>query len=163
MIPVARALVRQTARPALSISLTYRERYRRRGRLRAEDGTEFLLDLAEATELPHGALLALEDGRLVQISAAPEPLARITGTSLPRLAWHVGNRHTPCQIEGDSLLIQRDHVLEAMLQCLGAKIDHLEAPFQPEGGAYGHGRTHAHAHSHKADDDPNAHIPHRHS
>ena len=68
----------------------------------------------------------------------------------------------PHEVGADRLLIQRDHVLEAMLAGLGAEISHIEAPFQPEGGAYGHGRTHGHAHAHDPDDDPNAHIPRRH-
>jgi urease accessory protein len=87
---------------------------------------------------------------------------RAPGATLARLAWHIGNRHTPCQVEADRLLIQRDHVLEDMLTRLGAKITHIEEPFRPEIGAYGHGRTHGHSHSHDPHADPNAHIPHRH-
>lgn len=146
-----------------TLSLPYEARYRRRGRLRTEGGEDILLDLAEATELADGAALRLEDGRLIALRAAPEPLAevRAEGERLARLAWHVGNRHTPCQIAEGRLLIQRDHVLEDMLARLGAEVVHVEAPFTPEGGAYGHGRTHGHSHG-PADHDPNAHIPHRH-
>ena len=79
------------------------------------------------------------------------------GLTLPRLAWHIGNRHTPCRIEADRLIIRQDHVLEAMLRQLGAEIQHANLPFRPEGGAYGHGRTfghdhgssHDHAHDHR--------------
>ena len=72
---------------------------------------------------------------------------KITSPNLARVAWHIGNRHTPCQIQTDHLLIQQDHVLEDMLLLLGASIEKLEATFTPEGGAYGHGRTHSHDHN----------------
>jgi urease accessory protein len=67
---------------------------------------------------------------------------------LHRIAWHIGNRHTPCQIEADRLLIQRDHVIADMLRLIGAQVREVVEPFTPEGGAYGHGRTHGHDHSH---------------
>ena len=127
------------------ISLDYEGRFLRRRRLRAEGGTDFLLDLAEVTSLDDGDALALDDGRLVEIAAAPEPLLEIRG-QLPRLAWHIGNRHTPCEVRPDCLLIRRDHVLADMLMRLGAELTEVDAPFRPEGGAYGHGRTHGHAH-----------------
>ena len=144
------------------IALAYAERYRRRGLLTTEAGAEVLLDLPEATELSHGDHLLTEDGRFIEVVAVAEPLAEVRGAGLARLAWHIGNRHTPCQVEEDRLLIQRDHVLEQMLIGLGAEVTHVDAPFRPEGGAYGHGRTHAHGHAHDAFSDPNAHIPHRH-
>ena len=95
--------------------------------------------------LAEGDLLQLEDGGLVAVRAAPEALLEVTG-DLPRLAWHIGNRHTPCQIEPHRLLIQTDHVLEAMLKGLGGHVRAVEEPFSPEGGAYGHGRTMGHSH-----------------
>ncbi|MEL7466447.1 MAG: urease accessory protein UreE [Pseudomonadota bacterium] len=143
-----------------TISLTYAARYLRRRALETDQGESFLLDLAEPTDLRHGQALLLDDGSAIRVVAAPEPLAevRATGQTLARLAWHVGNRHTPCEVREDRLLIQRDHVLEDMLKGLGAEVAHIEAPFQPEGGAYGHGRTHGHSHSHDPHEDPNAHI-----
>jgi urease accessory protein len=147
---------------AARVLLGYEARYRRRGRLITDIGENIVLDLPEAAELPDGGVLVLEDGRRVEIVAASEPLAEIRGASLPRLAWHIGNRHTPCDIRADRLLIQRDHVLEEMIRRLGGTVSHVEAPFRPEGGAYGHGRVHGHAHAAHAGDDPNAHIPHRH-
>lgn len=146
------------------VTLPYQQRYRRRALLATDMGEQILLDLPEATELRDGDALVLDDGRHIAIRAAAEPLSevRAIGATLARLAWHVGNRHTPCQIEADRLLIQRDHVLEDMLRGLGASVTHVDEPFRPEGGAYGHGRTHAHGHSHDPHHDPNAHIPHRH-
>jgi len=145
------------------IRLTYEGRYLRRKRLIAEDGTTFLVDLPETASLDDGDAFVLEDGRLIGVVAADEQLVEITGKNLARIAWHVGNRHTPCQIEAGRLLIQRDHVLEAMLSKLGASTRRVTEPFRPEGGAYGHGRTHGHSHSPDAHADPNVHIPHRHS
>ena len=127
------------------IVLGYDARFLRRKRLLAEDGTSFLVDLPETTSLDQGDAFQLSDGRLIVVIAAVEPVLRITG-DLPRLAWHIGNRHTPCQIAADHLVIRRDHVLEKMLTGLGAQVQLTEAPFRPEGGAYGHGRTMGHDH-----------------
>ncbi|MFP4328673.1 MAG: urease accessory protein UreE, partial [Paracoccaceae bacterium] len=127
------------------VRLDYEARFLRRKRLETGAGHPLLVDLAQTTSLDHGDALELEDGRLVEVLAAPEPLLEIRG-DLPRLAWHVGNRHTPCQVMPDRLLIRADHVLREMLERLGAELAETEAPFTPEGGAYGHGRTHSHEH-----------------
>jgi urease accessory protein len=134
-----------TAPAADRIVLDYEGRFLRRRRLVAAGGTDFLLDLAEVTSLEDGDALALDDGRLVEVGAAAEPLLEVRG-ELPRLAWHIGNRHTPCQVLADRLVIRRDHVLADMLGRLGAELAETEGPFRPEGGAYGHGRTHGHEH-----------------
>ncbi len=126
--------------------LTYDERFLRRKRLVCDGGLAFLCDLEKTTSLSAGEAFELSDGRFVEIAAAAEPLCKVTGPDLARLAWHIGNRHTPCQIEPDHLLIQRDPVIGHMLEHLGATLTEIEAPFTPEGGAYGHGRTHAHEH-----------------
>ncbi len=156
----ARHIAAHGAASADHITLPYQDRYRRRCRLVTDGGLSVILDLPALTELRDGAALVLEDGRQIGIRAADEPLSevRASGAALARLAWHVGNRHTPCQIEADRILIQHDHVLEDMLRGLGAIITRIEAPFQPEGGAYGHGRTHGHSHSHDPHEDPNAHL-----
>ncbi|AUJ64583.1 urease accessory protein UreE [Aestuarium zhoushanense] len=130
----------------LSITLTYEDRFLRRKRLITDQGQAVLLDLAETTSLDHGDMLVLEDGRGVAIFAAPEALIEVTGNDLTRIAWHIGNRHTPCQIAEGRLLIREDHVMADMLMRLGANVRRVTEPFTPEGGAYGHGRTHGHAH-----------------
>ena len=168
MQPAAAHQVRNdpSVAPQRRISLTYEDRYLRRKRLTTADGFSFLVDLPETTSVRHGDAFELEDGTLIGIVAAAEELLEITavdGGSIARIAWHVGNRHTPCQVEPDRLLIQHDHVLEDMLHRLGACVRHVTEPFEPEGGAYGLGRTHAHSHGHDAHADPNAHIPHRHA
>lgn len=137
-----------------AITLGYDDRYRRRIRLTSDGGLAFLLDLPQATELRDGDALELEDGRLIAVRAAAEPVADLTARDphhLARLAWHLGNRHLPTQIlEGapPRLRIRQDHVIEAMAEGLGAAVARLSAPFNPEGGAYGHGRTHGHDHPH---------------
>lgn len=127
------------------VVLGYDARFLRRKRLVAEDGSSFLVDLAETTSLDQGDAFQLSDGRLIVVIAAEEPVVEVRG-DLPRLAWHIGNRHTPCEIAGDHLVIRRDHVLEKMLAGLGAALTLTTAPFKPEGGAYGHGRTMGHDH-----------------
>lgn len=134
-----------------TIELTYDGRFLRRKVLTSTQGTRFLVDLAHTTSLDHGDAFELEDGRLVEVVAANEELLEVTGADLVRIAWHVGNRHTPCQIEADRLLIQRDHVIRKMLHLIGAEVREVTAPFRPEGGAYGHGRTHGHDHGHVHD------------
>ena len=126
------------------ITLDYEGRFLRRKRLVTDEGEAFLVELPETVSLSATDGFILDDGRVIAIRPKPEPLLKITHNHLPRIAWHIGNRHAPCQIEQHYLLIQQDHVIENMLELLGATIEKLEAPFTPEGGAYGHGRTHSH-------------------
>lgn len=130
------------------VVLSYDDRFLRRKVLTSAAGLRFLVDLEHTTSLNHGDAFALEDGRLIEVIPADEPLLEITGGAhdLTRLAWHIGNRHMPCQIEPGRILIQRDHVIRDMLEKLGATLREVVEPFTPEGGAYGHGRTHGHAH-----------------
>ncbi|MEM6825698.1 MAG: urease accessory protein UreE [Pseudomonadota bacterium] len=131
------------------VLLDYEGRLIRRKRLVSRGGVAFLVDLPEVVSVEDNHGFRLEDGSVIAVRAAPEALLSVTG-DLPRLAWHLGNRHTPCRIEGDRLLIRDDHVLAAMLRKLGARVEAVNGPFSPEGGAYGHGRTlgHDHAHAH---------------
>jgi urease accessory protein len=159
---------RWTQAAADTVVLDFDDRHRRRMAMTGTRGLEFLLDLEHATALRGGDALVLEDGRMVEVVAAPEPLIEIRGADpqhLVRLAWHLGNRHLPTQIMGKGLRIRRDHVIEAMVKGLGARIVEIEAPFDPEGGAYAevapaddhaqhghshheHGHDHGHAHDH---------------
>jgi urease accessory protein len=121
------------------------ERHRRRITLMGEGGISFLLDLPRATALKDGDGLVLDDGTIVRVAGKPERLVEIAAASpheLARLAWHIGNRHTDVQVIGDKLRIRRDHVLEEMLRGLGARLTPVEAPFDPEQGAYGHHHHH---------------------
>jgi urease accessory protein len=144
-----------TGPPVAKIDLDYEARFLRRKRLTCDDGNTVLVDLAQTVSLEAGDALQVEAG-WIEVTAAPEPLLRVTG-DLVRLAWHIGNRHTPCQVADDHLLIRDDHVLKAMLELLGAGVEAVDGPFRPEGGAYGHGRTHGHSHG------PDAAHDHGHS
>ena len=132
--------------PAEPCALDYDARFLRRKVLNTDAGDSFLVDLPHTTSINHGDAFEMNDGRKIQIIAAAEDLLEVTGHDLPRIAWHIGNRHTPCQIGEGRLLIQRDHVLKDMLIKLGAELAEVSEPFTPEGGAYGHGRTHGHSH-----------------
>jgi urease accessory protein len=135
--------------PADRVVLDYDQRHRRRMAMRGVGGLEFLLDLAEAVPLRDGDALELDDSRRIRVDAAPEPLAEIhagSAAELLRIAWHLGNRHLPAQLWPKSIRIRRDHVIEAMVEGLGARVHHIDAPFDPEGGAYAHGHHHDHAH-----------------
>ena len=142
--------------PADCVVLDFDGRHRRRIALTGVRGLAFLLDLPDAIALRNGDGLMLDDGRLVEVVAAPEPLAEIRAASpqaLVRLAWHLGNRHLPTQVVGRGLRIRADHVIEDMLRGLGATVTRIEGPFDPEGGAYAsaphaHSRGHAHDHEH---------------
>jgi urease accessory protein len=124
------------------------ERHRRRIVLTGERGTTFLLDLSRPAVLRDGDGLVLDDDTVVRVVGKPEPLIEIAASDaheLARLAWHLGNRHTDVQVIGERLRIRRDHVLEEMLARLGARLTPMDAPFEPERGAY---ETHAHGHDH---------------
>ena len=125
--------------------LTYDDRFLRRKVITLASGKSVLVDFAHTISLDHGNALVLDGGKFIEVIAAQEPLLEVSG-DLVQLAWHIGNRHTPCEIRQDCLVIRRDHVLEDLLVRLGAILAKTEAPFNPEGGAYGFGRTHGHTH-----------------
>jgi urease accessory protein len=107
----------------------------------------FMVDLAETVSLDAGDAFLLDDGRQIIIPGLrPSRWWKYAIKILQKLPWHIGNRHTPCEIRQDCLVIRRDHVLEDLLIRLGTTLAKTEAPFNPEGGAYGVGRTHGHAH-----------------
>jgi urease accessory protein len=128
------------------VVLDYDGRHRRRIVLTAVSGAEYLLDLAGATHLRDGDGLVLSGGGILLVVAKPEPLMEVRARSpeaLVRLAWHIGNRHLAAAIQADRILIRHDHVIGHMLEHLGAQVTEVEAPFDPEGGAYD---DHGHAH-----------------
>ena len=150
--------------PADHVVLDFDARHRRRIAMQGVHGLAFLLDLPKAIALRQGDGLVLEDGQIVEVKAAPEPLLDVRAADphhLLRLAWHLGNRHLPAQIEAVRILIRPDHVIADMLRGLGAEVRQVSEPFDPEGGAYasdgqsGHdhsGHSHSgHDHSHHHD------------
>ena len=129
------------------VLIDFDRRHRRRIQLTTEFGRDLLLDLPQAVRLRDGDGLVLDDGSIVAVVARPEPLAEIhahDAATLVRIAWHLGNRHLPLQFAAGHLRIRRDHVIEAMAEQLGGRVTHVEAPFDPEAGAYSGGHSHAH-------------------
>ena len=138
------------------LTLSFELRQKSRLRARLQSGEEVALILPRGTIMRGGDIVTAVDGRRVEIVSAPEKLLHVESASLARAAYHLGNRHVPVQVGEGFLRIAEDHVLEEMLRKLGARVTHVEAPFEPEGGAYhtheemGHGgRIHDHFHEHR--------------
>ena len=139
------------------VELDHGGRHLRRKALKLSDGNSVMLDLKQAVLFANGDRLVLEDGSRIEIVAASEPLFEVRARDrlhLTELAWHLGNRHLPAQIEAERILILRDHVIRQMLDGLGATVDEVVEPFQPVRGAYhshgedGHHHDHGHHHHH---------------
>jgi len=114
--------------------------------MRSDTGVEFLLDLKHARLLRQGEGLKLSNGKVIKVVSKNEPLFKITAQStnhLTKLAWQLGNRHLAAQINEDSIIIRRDHVIKDMIQKLGGTVSEIQAPFEPEGGAYNHKHKHS--------------------
>lgn len=146
-LPTCTQVTDHTHHPADTITLDETARHRRRIKLTSDNGIAFLLDLPEARLLHHGAGLVLSDGQTIEVRAQPEALMDVRGRDaqhLLALAWQIGNRHLAAEIEADRILIRADHVIKDMLLGLGATVTDVDAPFSPEGGAYGdaHSRHH---------------------
>jgi len=157
----ATAIIKDAKGPFLDeVVLDYDHRHRRRIVLTGEKGHVFLLDLGEVPDLRDGDGIVLAGGEVVLVRAAPESLMEVhahDAVHLARIAWHVGNRHLAAEIGDHSIRIRVDHVIAHMVEGLGGHVHKIEAPFNPEGGAYGgaapahahpHGHGHHHDHSH---------------
>jgi urease accessory protein len=149
-----------SSHPIDRVVLPHDLRHLRRKLLHLENGEMVMLDLKEPVLFASGDLLVREDGELIEIVAAQEKLFEIKARDrrhLTELAWHLGNRHLPAQLEEDRILILRDHVIRAMLEGLGATVSEVSEPFQPARGAYhshgghSHGHDHGHDHHHSHD------------
>ncbi len=137
--------------PVDRVVLDYDDRFRRRVALNSEAGKQILLSLADAERLEDGDALVLDTGDFVEVKAAAEALIDIScadGEALLKMSWHLGNRHLPAEIRESSIRIRFDKVILDMVKGLGAETRLLDAPFNPEGGAYegGHGTHHGHDH-----------------
>ena len=138
-----------------TLTLDFDTRHRRRIRLSTDQGEDVLLNLPKAIAMADGDALQLDDGRLLKVRAAAEPIVEIRHKEpdqLMRLAWHLGNPHLPTEIRDQMLRIRPDAVIEAMLHGFGAELVKVRAPFQPEGGAYG-----GHGHHHDQEDSGHHH------
>ena len=165
---VTRKLAVKADKVVDSVVLDHEDRHRRRIVLTGEKGLDVLLDLEKATVLNDGDALKLEDGSLVLVKAAPEKLLRITAHNPKRLmkvAWHIGNRHTPAEIGEDEIFIQADHVLEEMVRGLGAEVDRRRAAVPARARSLRPGRPrrrHDHGHAHHGHDHDDHHHGHSH-
>jgi urease accessory protein len=136
------------------LKLSFDQRQKSRLRARLESGAEVALLLPRGNIMRGGDVVSATDGQRIEIVSAPEKLLHIESSSLARAAYHLGNRHVPVQVGEGFLRIAEDHVLEEMARKLGARVSHVEAPFEPEAGAYGHqhdemghgGKIHDHHH-----------------
>ena len=129
-----------------TITLTYDQRFIRRKKLVSDNNFGFLVNLSETVSLKKNDGFLLDNGSIILIKSAEEELLEITSSNLMRITWHIGNRHIPCQIENERLLIQVDKVIENLIIKLGGHVKKVKEEFNPEGGAYGLGRTHGHKH-----------------
>ena len=128
------------------IELSYDERFLRRKKLTSYNGIEFLVDLKNTISLKKDDMFKLDSGLLINVRYKIEELLEIKGNNLMHLIWHIGNRHIPCQIEENRILIQNDKVIEEMILRLNGQTKVVLEAFDPEAGAYGIGRTHGHRH-----------------
>ena len=149
IVRVVRFADSDPARHLDSVMLGGDQRRIQTGELTGVKGTVIAFMLPEPVLLRMGDALELDDGSLVDVVVEPEPLTEVRGndvTHLARLAWHLGDRHVPVQIMERKLRLKRDETIEALLQTLGAKVTAIEAPFEPEGGAYETAAAHGHPH-----------------
>jgi urease accessory protein len=122
--------------------LGFDERTKSKLRTKLESGEEVALNLPRGEVLRGGDLVTASDGRVFEVASRPEKLLHIETAELAKVAYHLGNRHVPVQVGKDFLRIGADHVLEDMVKKLGAKVSSIDAPFEPESGAYSGGHRH---------------------
>ena len=142
------------AKPSSSLTLPFEKRQKSRLRVSLDDDQEVAVILERGSVMRNGELLRADNGLIVEIRAADEEVAVVLTEDsflFARACYHLGNRHVPLQIGEGWLRIQRDHVLENMVQSLGLKVSHQLAPFEPESGAYSGHSNHSHSHSHKTE------------
>ena len=167
LMPQGRGLAPVLLKRAATIELDWDVRQKSRFDTTDSQGRRIGVFLPRGTAVRGGDVLVAEDGSLVRVIAAPQPVLRIThcnahGTpfDLTRAAYHLGNRHVPIELRPDHLQIEPDHVLADMLRAMHLIVVATEAAFEPEGGAYGahehqgHAHDHGHDHSHAAPGKP---------
>ncbi|MDT9001449.1 urease accessory protein UreE [Paucibacter sp. APW11] len=172
LIPQGQGLAPVLLKRAASIELDWDTRQKSRFQAQDSSGRELGVFLAPGTLVRGGDVLVAEDGSLLRVIAAPQPLLRITACAshgspfdLMRAAYHLGNRHVPVALQPDHLKIEPDHVLAEMLRAMHLDVAEVSEGFDPEGGAYAatpaatphvhgpgcvhdHGPAHDHAHGH---------------
>ena len=175
LLPGGRGLAAALIKRASSVELDWDLRQKSRFEATDSAGRHLGVFLPRGSVLRGGDVLVAEDGSLVRVLAAPQPLLRVTacpahGTpvDLPRAAYHLGNRHVALEVKADQLQLEPDPVLADMLRSMHLIVHEVSAPFEPEGGAYaagghgGHGHEHAHGHDHGGHDHGHDHDHHGH-
>ncbi|MBV8032320.1 MAG: urease accessory protein UreE [Betaproteobacteria bacterium] len=171
-LKVARGAYKLEVKGRLALPFEMRQKSRFKAKLESGEEVAFLLPRGEV--LRGGDLVAASDGRVFEVVSLPEEVLHVEAKNameLARIAYHLGNRHVAVQVGDGHVRIAHDHVLDRMLEGLGAKVSHVTAPFEPEAGAYhahgtehgaakihdhhhhddGHGHDHGHGHSHGHD------------
>jgi urease accessory protein len=181
LIPQGQGLAAVLLRRAPTLTLDWDQRQRSRFDAEASDGRRVAVFLPRGTVVRGGDVLVAQDGTLLRVVAAPQPVLRITpcmhhdhdhgdghacghdpALDLMRAAYHLGNRHVPVEIRPGHLKIEPDHVLADMLRVMHLTVTEAEEPFEPEGGAYGGGHGHGHGHPHGHGHDSHDHGKHHH-
>lgn len=180
LIPQGQGLAQVLVRRAAQLELDWDVRQKSRFDATASDGRPVGVFLPRGTVVRGGDVLLTQDGSLLRVVAAPQPVLRITACTdhhhghvhdpafdLMRAAYHLGNRHVPIELKPDHLKIEPDHVLADMLRAMHLNVVEVREPFEPEGGAYGghaggagHQHGHGHGHDHHGHDHTDGHGPH---
>ncbi|WP_297723710.1 urease accessory protein UreE [Limnohabitans sp. Rim8] len=171
LIPQGQGLASVLVKRAATLTLDWDVRQKSRFEATDSLGRSVGVFLPRGTVVRGGDVLVAEDGSLVRVEAAPQTVLRITACiahgspfDLTRAAYHLGNRHVPIELRPDHLQIEPDHVLAEMLRAMHLIVNTVDAPFEPESGAYSSHGAQAHAHTHAiADTHAHAHPePHVH-
>ncbi len=161
-VPVGQGLASVLIKRAAFVLLDWDVRQKSRFEATDSSGRQVGVFLPRGTLVRGGDVLVGEDGSLLKIDAAPQPVLRITHCTehgsafdLTRAAYHLGNRHVPIELHADHLKIEPDHVLADMLRSMHLIVNTVDEPFEPEAGAYSsehaHGHEHDHSHDHSHD------------
>jgi urease accessory protein len=172
LIPQGQGLAPVLVRRSTSLTLDWDVRQKSRFDAESSDGRQVGVFLPRGTVVRGGDVLLTQDGSLLRVIAAAQPVLKITACTdhhhghahdpafdLMRAAYHLGNRHVPIELKPDHLKIEPDHVLADMLRAMHLNVAEVSEAFEPEGGAYGagHGHGHSHGHAHGHDDHHHAH------
>ena len=152
MLEITERIEKSTKEITASLTLPFEQRKKSRLRVTLDNGNEASLILDRGSVLRHGDLLRANSGETIEVRAALEAVSVIRESNshlLSRACYHLGNRHVPLQIEDGLIRYLKDHVLDDMVRLLGLKVDHLDASFEPELGAYQKNDKHQHSHSHE--------------
>ncbi len=169
MISQGRGLARTLLQRAANIELDWDLRQKSRFEATDSSGRRLGVFLPRGSQVRGGDVLVAEDGSLVRVRAAPQPVLVVracaehgTPFDLLRAAYHLGNRHVPLELQPDHLKLEPDHVLAEMLRSQHLVVSEAVEAFEPEGGAYGGGHGHPHGHGHSHGHDHPHHHPHGH-